>query len=58
MASYPEDTIKLKCPYCGKVFLAKKSVLRFADDVQVKNVTCPYCKERMVLRKDTHASKG
>lgn len=46
-----EDTVKMRCPYCKNVFLAKKKLFVFTDSQAQKTFKCPYCREQLVVTK-------
>lgn len=41
---------KVRCPYCQKVFLWRVKPLR--EGQGTVNLTCPYCKEQLALKKE------
>lgn len=46
------EGVKIRCPYCTKIFMVKPETLRFAPDVESKTLRCPYCKEQVVIKRE------
>ena len=45
-----EDAVRVRCPYCKKIFLWKKK--NIAGDTPAVNLQCPYCKEQLVIKRE------
>ncbi|SIN73917.1 hypothetical protein [Halodesulfovibrio marinisediminis] len=41
---------KVRCPYCGKVFRCR--IRSISGEGRVIDLTCPYCKEQLILKTD------
>ncbi len=41
---------KVRCPYCGKVFRCR--IRSVSSEAGVIDMTCPYCKEQLILKKE------
>ena len=45
-----EDGVKVRCPYCTKVFIFKPKKRQEGDEVRmVKLIQCPYCESGIQL---------